>query len=425
MKNILEKRAEKKAEKERKKEIKKAIKEKRKEIKQQKAKHQKKLNKKKMVITVILGVILIVAAITMLVYYASEDARNFLDQYLFRKNVTQENLETIDLEEYSSDITVFAYNKYICVLAENKLMEYNSSGEIANEIDLEITNPIYNANNKYLAICESGGSSFSLISGSTILWSNEIEGEISKIKVNSNGYVAIVITGTTYKSVIALYDNSGSEIFKIYLSTTTAVDLDISGNNQYLAFAEVKTSGTTIQSNVKIVSIETAKTTPSESIIYTDEAETGKLIVGIKYQGNDKIVCMYDDEITMIHNETNTSILSLSEDDENINFANINLDKYIYRTIEETQGLFNTNTVLEIENTDTNRLTVYTVEGAAKYVYSSGDIIAIDLGQEVEFVNTSGWLKKRYYSEQEVQDIVIGNGLAGIVFSDRVEIVNL
>ena len=40
------------------------------------------------------------------------------------------------------------YDRYICVLAENKLMEYNSSGKLENEIDLEINNPVDSLNNK-------------------------------------------------------------------------------------------------------------------------------------------------------------------------------------------------------------------------------------------------------------------------------------
>ena len=192
-----------------------------------------------------------------------------------------------------------------------------------------------------------------------------------------------------------------------------------------MAFAEVNTTGTTIQSNVKIVSIEKAKETPKESIIYTNKADTNKLILGITYQGNDKLVCMYDDEITVIQNENSTSVMKLNEEGKNINFANINLDKNIYRTVEETEGLFDTNTVIEIKEADSDKLVVHTVEGTVKYVYSYGNIIAINMGQEIEFINMSGWLLKRYYSTQEVQNVVIGNNIAGIVYQDRVEIINL
>ena len=78
-----------------------------------------------------------------------------------------------------------------------------------------------------------------------------------------------------------------------------------------------------------------------------------------------------------------------------------------------------------MKSTTSDKNVVYTVEGAAKAVYSYNNVIAVNLGQEIEFLNTSGWLLKRYSSLQEVQNVVLGNGIAGIVYQDKVEIVNL
>ena len=384
-----------------------------------KPKH-KKMNKKKIIIAISIIVLLLIIGITVIVYYSSIDARRFLDQYLFRKNVTQEKLNSIELN-YDSDINVIAYNKNICILAENKLMMYNSSGNIEHEINLEISNPVYSVNNKYMAISEKNSSKINLISDSKILWTRDIDGQVSKINVNNNGYVSAVITGTTHKSVIVTFDKEGKELFKTYLASTLVVDTTISNDNKYLAFAEIDTSGTTIQSNIKIVSIEN----PSEATIYTYTADSNKLILNIEYDGNDKIVCMYDDEISLIKNESNITIVTLNEKGKNINFANINLENSIYKAIEENDGLFNTNTVLEIKGIDNDKTVVYTIEGAAKYIYSSNNIIAVSLGQDIEFISTSGWLLKRYSSTQEVQNVVIGNGIAGIVYQDSVEIINL
>ena len=154
-------------------------------------------------------------------------------------------------------------------------------------------------------------------------------------------------------------------------------------------------------------------------------ADNNKLIINIKYSDNNKIVCQYDNEITLLENETNTLLIDLNEDDKNINFANINLDGYAYRAVEENDGLFNTNTALEIRNVNSDKTEVYTVEGTAKYIYSFNNIIAVNLGQVIEFVNTKGRLLKKYSSTQEVQDVVIGNGIAGIIYKDRAEILNL
>lgn len=383
-------------------------------------KDKRKISKKKLVITISIIIILAVILITMVVYFSSRDARVFLDTYLFRKNVTQEKLDYINLD-YDSNVYVFAYNKYICVLAENKLMQYNSSGKLDKEIGLEINNPVYSINNKYIAISEKEGSKLYLISGSEILWSKDVDGKISKINVNNNGYVSAILTETTYKSVIATFDKNGNELFKRYLATTTAIDTCLSNDNKYLAFAEVNTSGTTIQSNIKVVSVDN----PSEAIVSSYSADNGKLIINIEYSSNNKIICMYDSEITLLSDGQSSSIMSLNEKGKNINFANINLDGYIYRATEENEGLFNTNTVIEIQNATNNKVSVYTIQGTAKYIYSYNNIIAVNLGQEIEFINTNGWLLKNYTSSQEVQNIVIGNGIAGIIYKDKVELINL
>ena len=395
-------------------------------------KTKKRLNKKKMMIAIAIIVFVLIIGITALIYYSSRNARKFIDQYIFRKNITQEKLASIELD-YNSNVSVFAYNKYICILAENKLMQYNSSGKLEKEIQLEINNPVYSVNNKYIAISEKNGSKLNLISGSEILWTQNVDGNISKINVNENGYVSVILTGTTYKSVIVTFDKDGNKLFKNYLANTTAIDTSISKDNKYLAYAEVNTSGTNIQSNIKVISIEKAneKTSESEnqssseSIVYTYSADSNKLIIDIEYQGNDKIICMYDDEIAIIKNESSSELFPLVEKGKNINFSNINLDNHIYRAIEENDGLFNTNTVIEIKDTNTEKTTVYTVEGTSKYIYSFNNIIAVSLGQEIEFINTNGWLLKRYSSSQEVQDVEIGNGIAGIVYKDKVEIINL
>lgn len=384
----------------------------------------KKINRKQIIITIFIIVIILAIVAMTIAYSINKPFRKFMDKYFFRKNVTEEKLVSIQLD-YDSNVNVLAYNRYICVLAENSLKQYNSSGELANEIKLEISNPVYCINNRYLVISEKNGSKFYLISDSKILWEKDVDGIVNKIDVNKDGSVTVILTGTTYKSVIVTYDSKGNELFKTYLSSKIALDATISPDNKYLAFAEIDTTGTLIQSNVKIVSIEKAKESPSDSIIYTYEAPVNSLITNLEYQNKDKLLCMYDDSIHIITGNQDEVIMQLQEDDKKINAADIKLSNNIYRTIEKQSGLFKADTVVEIMNTDNKKQTTYTIEGVAKNIYCYDNIIAINLGQEIEFINTNGWLIKNYTSSQEIQGIVITNNLAGIIYREKVEIINL
>ena len=56
-------------------------------------------------------------------------------------------------------------------------------------------------------------------------------------------------------------------------------------------------------------------------------------------------------------------------------------------------------------------------------MYTRGDIIALNLGTEVEFINTAGWLVKRYRANQEVSNVTASDNIAGIIYRDKVEII--
>ena len=49
----------------------------------------------------------------------------------------------------------------------------------------------------------------------------------------------------------------------------------------------------------------------------------------------------------------------------------------------------------------------------------------MNLGTEVEFINVDGWLVKRYVANQEITNIVVSDSIAGIIYRDKIEIINL
>ena len=61
----------------------------------------------------------------------------------------------------------------------------------------------------------------------------------------------------------------------------------------------------------------------------------------------------------------------------------------------------------------------------AKDVYGNDNIIAINVGTEIYFVDTNGWLIKKYTSNQEITNIKFSEKLATVIFKDRVVIINL
>lgn len=386
---------------------------------------KKKINKKKIAGTIIILVLVIATIALTIAYKANTNARNWIDKNIFRKEVKQDNVATIDVNEENIG-SIYAFNKYIGILNKTKFKIYNASGNEEKELDIQISNPIFNSENRYLAIGETKGKKVYLIEDKEIVWEDNVEGNISQVYVNRNGYVAVVIVDTSYKTVIKMYNPQGTMIFNTYLSTRV-VDVSISNDNKEVAIAEVDTSGTVIQSNIKVISIDKAKSEEKSSLENSLEnsyqSEAGKLITNIRYQNKNKLVCMYTDSICVIENG---EIVNLTENEKKkVIFQSTNLTNYACSVEEKSSGLFTADSQVNLINIDSKEKKEYVADSVAKEIYTYGDIIALNLGTEVEFINTNGWLVKRYIANQEITNIVVSSSLAGIIYRDKIEIVNL
>lgn len=384
---------------------------------------QRQIKIKKMLITIIISIILIVSLVVILFYIGNKKCRDFIDKYVLMKNVNENQLDFISLEQYQNS-EIYAYDKYISIFNKNTLDGYNSSGKKEYELTLEITSPLVDTNNRFLLVAEKQGQKIYLISGDTIIWTKQLEGNISRISVNKNGYVSVVLTGTIHKSVIQVFDSHGEEMFKTYLSNSIAMDTDISYDNKYLSFAEVSTSGTLLQCMIKTISIPKAQETPSEAIISTITCPNNSTVLNLKYQDGNKLTCMYDNSICVIQNENSELLLDMQEDGKKITFADIELSNYAFEIIEKS-SLISSETTVKLINVGNKKINEYKLDGIIKEIYDYDDIVALNLGSEVHFIGTNGWLIKKYTSSQEIRKIVINSNFAGIVYRDKIEIVNL
>ena len=380
-----------------------------------------KINKKKIIIISIIAIILIAVITLAIVYTKNQQAREWIDRNIFRKEVMQDKVATIELNEQQNNIC--AFNKYIGVLNKATLNIYNQNGNSEAQLEIQISNPLFNSANRFLAIAENQGQKFYLIEDKETKWEAEVEGNIEQINVNKNGYVAVTITGTSYKTVVAVYSPEGKELFKTYLSSTRATDVTISNDNKYLAIAEIDTSGTIIKSSIKVISIEKARTDPTNSVEKTYEGENDKLITNIQYQDKNKLICMYTDKITIIEEDQETNLID--NKDKKVIFQSVELTNNIVSVEEQSSGLFTANSQVNIVNVDNKQTKTYTAESVTKEIITYGNKIALNLGTEVEFISTDGWLIKRYVANQEITKIVMSDNMAGIIYRDKIEIVNL
>lgn len=133
---------------------------------------------------------------------------------------------------------------------------------------------------------------------------------------------------------------------------------------------------------------------------------------------------MYTNKITCIKEDETVDVLQEYKD-KKISFSSIELSNTSITIEEKSSGIFTADSIVNIVNSDNKGVSLYIAESVTKEIYTNNNIIALNLGAEVEFINTNGWLVKRYTAEQEITSIVLSESIAGIVYRDKVEIINL
>lgn len=385
-------------------------------------KKERKINKKKIALAIIILLLIISAIVIFIIYCRNANFRKWVDKNVLLKEIKQGKTVSIEFNGENNS-NVYAFNKYIVVLENKTLKIYNTLGTDEKEITTDINNPIFDAVGDYLIIAEKNGDSIYLLKGKELLWHNTIEGKISQIEINENGYVGVVISDISYKNIINIFSTEGKSLFKTYVANNKVVDISISKNNKYLALAEIDMSGVQVQSSIRVIDIEKAKTDPSNSIINTYIEEVGKLILNIEYQNKERLLCVYNDSINSIEENKENSVIKL--DDNKITFASIELKNNMVLVEEKQSGEYASISNVNITNIINSKNKKYEIEEVAKEIYTSEKVVALNFGTELHIINTNGWLMKKYISQQEINNVVISDKIVGIIYRNKIEIIEL
>lgn len=380
------------------------------------------LNRKKIIIAISVSLCILALIILFLVYVFNGSFRSWIDINVLRKNISEKDIQTISLNTDKNN-QIHVFNNYISILNDKTITLYNSYGEKITSIDININSALFDSSQKYLVVAEDKGHEICLLLDKTYLWGEKLEGDILQVHVNKNGYVAVITTDATHKSILTFFDPEGKKLFTSYFATTRIVDASISNDNKYIAIGELDTSGTIIKSNVKVLSVKNAQENPENTIEYTYEVDNGVLITNVRYQTKNQIACIFDNGLGVIKDNTYKEVIKIEND--NITYIANDFNNNVAYVEEESTGLFKTQSNVHIINTSDFQEKIYKMDYAAKDIYAKDNIMAINIGTEIFFLDTNGWLKKKYTSNQEITNVKFSESIATIIFKDKVIIVDL
>ena len=378
-----------------------------------------KISKKQVIrtILIILGILLV---IILGLYVGDEKSRYWIEKNILGTSIEEEDLPKIEYEQ-DKNIKVIAYQDYVAIILENQLKIYNKNGKLETEISINVTNPIFATNKKYLLIGDLEKNNLYMIYKNTLQWEKKLDDEITSLTITENGAVGVILTNKTYKSIISVYNITGTEVFKIYLSTTHANKMTISNDMKFMSFIEFNFSGTTTESKVKTVDVSKVKNSATDAIIHTYLPENDEVIVNIKYY-KDKLIVLTDNAAYLYQNGNKNEIYRFND---RTKFADINLDGKICVVEESQKSIMNNDFEIKIIDPETKKENINQLKSTIKNINCYGDIIIAETGNEAKIINKLGWLIKTFKTSRNIKQISMAQNVVAIIYKSKIEILSI
>lgn len=368
------------------------------------------------------SLIIIIAVLLLIIfslYIANKPFKSFINTYILRREVREANTNSIAIDTDSCSL-IYAYGKNITTYVGGKVVFYDTHGKESGNIEIAFSKPIANSKDNYLVIGDSGAQKICLINNNELIWQKDVEGKISKVSVNENGYVSVSTTGTTYESMVMIFNEKGDLQFTKYISTYV-LDSQISKDNKYLALAEADNSKISPSCRVELISIDKAISDSENATLNVFQGESGEVISGIKFQEKGKVLCCFDSYIMRLDEKNAERIYDYSD---LTAYIDVNMNKEFVRIDKEQSSVFKSDYRLKITNSNKTDKT-FIIEGSLKSLKAKDKIVALNLGNEVVFLNNKAWMIKKYAGSQDIKDVVISDKLGLIIYGEKIDIVKL
>lgn len=370
----------------------------------------------------LLIIFIVISIILFSLYLGVENFRKFVDEKVIKKEVEENSSKsTYLLTGNKSNVIPTLDNIY--TVQSGQLKSYDKYGIEKNSERVSISNPIFDSSDKYATISEKQSISFYLLEDGKVKWEKKVDTPIVGIKVNKNGYVAVMSENNIYKAVVTVFNNKGDKLFKTYVSDSYGMSASISNDNKYLVIGSVNYSKTIANSNIKIVSMEKAKTDPDGAII--NEYNIGKLLIDIKIKDGGEVIGQFSNSITRfgILDKKEEEIYKLES---NVEFVDINNNNNIALIEKKVENENNSKFYLKIINAYGKQVSIYDLDDKLpKEILCRNDTIGINMNNGINIYTENGWLKKKYKSSTEIRDFNLSDSILTIIYRDKYEVIGI
>lgn len=353
-----------------------------------------------------LALFVVVIVLALFVYLKSQNID--LSEISLKELITNPAaVNTLDMGENSFELKYDArehpvytlYGEYIIQCSKDSVKGLNKNGEEQWSIPVSVANPLVKISGNSMLVADIGGKGIYVINGKAVKWSKKLDNSIINADISDNGYVSVVHEAKGYKGAVTVFNLQGGEYFTRYI-----------GEN-FTLMARVSPSG----KSVVIDSVDASGVTTGTVLEFTDTfgkplakvTKQDMLIPVLWYLEDDSVVTGSNNAITCFDRNGRQK---WEQQFSKVFSANVVLDKYIAAAVGEndkkgSEGKIN----VELVDSNGKFTPIYGLNDEVRDIQAYSNIIAVNTGNDVYFINTRGKLIRKYSSKTDIVKVCFFN----------------
>ncbi len=326
------------------------------------------------------------------------------------KSLKEKKISEISFE--SKDIPVFtAYKNFLIKCIKGSIICLDKEGETQWSKSVELNNPVLKTAGQYVLAADLNGRCFYIIRDKDIKWEKRIEGNIINASINEKGYVVIVKEIKGYKGAVDVFDSEGNMVFTTGRGEKYIVSAKVTPSCDYVVLNTVDTAEISANTEIEILDMK--------SKIVGKFKKSGNIFPAVWTLRGDNVLAVSSSEVVMAGIDGKEQ---WKQEFKKVYSSNVVAGKYIVLAVQEenNSGVFNgSKGVVKVMDLDGKISASYTVAGEIINVQSSEDVIAVNTGRDVVFINLKGKVLGKYLAKASIQEISIFSGSEAAILTDK------
>ncbi len=365
-------------------------------------------------LNIALFILLILTAIcvSLFVYFKSRgidlkdiSLMDFIKAPFSSENESDETPEAREIKyEYGKHPVFSVYNGYIIECTKDSIRGLNEKGEEQWAVPVSVNNPVLKAADGKLLIGDLEGKEIYLLDGKRIKWDKKLDNNIINVDINNDGYISVIHEAEGYKGEVTVFNHNGNEVLSRTVSDSFPLFSRVSPSGKQLLINSVNISGIKAATDLTSVDMKgngSKDITPREDIIFPF---TWYLSSGLLAAVNDSSVICFDESLK--------EKWKYEFKDKKAYCSDILQGKYLVLAVsgqDKTGSLGNNAADIEIYDKEGKRSKVFSAGSSVKNIKTYSDIIGINTGREIFFINSKGTLLDKCTSKTDVSEIFFIN----------------